>query len=312
RDERSDLFTALLAGLLLAVPPRSLRVLVVGGLTSDQPLTWVADTPHALANPATTTPEAVALIGRLEREVARRHGDAATRRRGDTATPDDARSPSENPTIVGVIEDVGVLLPSERAIVEPALEHVVSFGPTVGVHLLLAAADATPRALTGLLAAQLRSRITFRTEAAARSDRARSAIGEAGAELLLGSGDFLYCEAGGGDPSRRPCGFRNGPHFSKEALRRGQVPRVGERTLRGIGRRWPMDQTLADEPSHRWFAVTRRDTDPARAALTQQARALARQESGLTPRLIERRLQIGSALARSLWEELYAEGSLRT
>ena len=83
--------------------------------------------------------------------------------------------------------------------IQEYIMHIAQKARAVGIHLILTTQHFTTDVITGVIKANIPSRIAFTTTTEGDS---RAILGECGAETLLGSGDMLYAEAGSPDLTR--------------------------------------------------------------------------------------------------------------
>ncbi len=152
-----------------------------GTATDLQPLSYL---PHMLAGVSTTVGESVQLFAFLCSEM-------------DYRREQKVRAPA----IVVLVDEIVALL--EKAETETAGNDLISNitrllqrGAEAGIHLVLATARPTARALSGWLKAELPVRLVGKVADAA-SSQAATGVPDAQAEYLLGSGDFVAASPAG-------------------------------------------------------------------------------------------------------------------
>jgi S-DNA-T family DNA segregation ATPase FtsK/SpoIIIE len=103
------------------------------------------------------------------------------------------------PYIVIVIDEMADLIMAHRKDVEGLIARLSQMSRAVGIHLILATQRPSVEVLTGLIKANITTRIAF--QVATQID-SRTILDHGGAEKLLGRGDMLYVSTGSGQPRR--------------------------------------------------------------------------------------------------------------
>ena len=220
---KSVCINALIASMLFRFTPEELRFIIIDPKVVE--MQFYNSLPH-LAFPIVTDPKKVLLalrwlIDEMERRykifarvgvrnivgfnarplkkkdaVARiddpaREEDSAPREPGSTtpATKEEIQIPDKIPYIVVVIDELADLMQTAPADVETAIARITQMARAAGIHLIVA--TQTPRAdvVTGVIKANIPSRIAF--QVASKID-SRVILDENGADRLLGQGDMLY------------------------------------------------------------------------------------------------------------------------
>jgi len=103
------------------------------------------------------------------------------------------------PQIVVVIDELADLMLVAAKEVEESICRVAQMGRAAGMHLIIATQRPSADVITGLMKANIPSRIAF---AVASSLESRIILDQTGAEKLVGRGDMLYFPLGSGKPTR--------------------------------------------------------------------------------------------------------------
>ncbi len=217
---KSVCVNALIASMLFRFTPEELRFIMIDPKVVE--MQFYNSLPH-LAFPIVTDPKKVLLalrwlIDQMERryKIFARAGvrnivgfnarpkksvaadadrvgedETATEGPGSTSPPtkDELQIPDKIPYIVVIIDELADLMQTAPADVESAIARITQMARAAGIHLIVA--TQTPRAdvVTGVIKANIPSRIAF--QVASKID-SRVILDENGADRLLGQGDMLY------------------------------------------------------------------------------------------------------------------------
>jgi S-DNA-T family DNA segregation ATPase FtsK/SpoIIIE len=197
------------------------------------------------------------------------------------------------PFIVVVIDELADMMMVVGKKVEDLICRLAQKARASGIHLVLATQRPSVDVITGLIKANIPTRIAFQVSAKVDS---RTILDQMGAEHLLGHGDMLYLPAGSGTPVRVHGAFvsDNEVHRVVEHLRSRGVPDYVPEILQGV------EEQEGGEPGEE--AGGERDPlyDQAVQIVTESRRASI---SG-----VQRRLKIGYNRAARMIEEMERAG----
>lgn len=126
-------------------------------------------------------------------------------RRFNPQNPDEeARIPKKLPYFVIVVDELADLMMTSSKEIEGYIVRIAQKSRAVGIHIVLATQRPQATVVTGLIKANLPSRISFRV--ATRLD-SRIVLDQNGAETLLGQGDMLFLKPGTSDLIRAQGAF---------------------------------------------------------------------------------------------------------
>lgn len=116
-----------------------------------------------------------------------------------TLTPDSPEPLEELPLIVIVIDELADLMMVVGKKVEEPIARLAQKARACGIHLVVATQRPSVDVITGLIKANIPTRVAFQVSSKIDS---RTILDQMGAEQLLGQGDMLYQPPGGGYPQR--------------------------------------------------------------------------------------------------------------
>jgi S-DNA-T family DNA segregation ATPase FtsK/SpoIIIE len=114
-------------------------------------------------------------------------------------TPDEPEPLEKLPTIVIIIDELADLMMVVGKKVEELIARIAQKARAAGIHLILATQRPSVDVITGLIKANIPTRIAFQVSSKIDS---RTILDQMGAETLLGMGDMLYMPPGTGLPVR--------------------------------------------------------------------------------------------------------------
>ncbi len=103
------------------------------------------------------------------------------------------------PYIVVIIDELADLMMSSGKKIEQYIVRIAQKARAVGIHLIVATQRPSVDVITGLIKANIPSRISFQVSSKIDS---RTILDQSGAETLLGQGDMLFLQPGSGFPNR--------------------------------------------------------------------------------------------------------------
>jgi S-DNA-T family DNA segregation ATPase FtsK/SpoIIIE len=200
------------------------------------------------------------------------------------------------PLIVVVVDEVADLMLTAGKEIEGAIQRLSQKARAAGIHLIVATQRPSVDVLTGVIKANLPSRISFRVSSKIDS---RTILGEPGAEQLLGQGDMLHMM-----PGERITRI-HGPLVTDEEVERvvSFLRQQGEPDyLDSITDEAALDSTDAVGTSFDEPAANGEDAQYA------QALQIVAIEGKASPSFLQRKMRIGYNSAARLIERMEAEG----
>jgi S-DNA-T family DNA segregation ATPase FtsK/SpoIIIE len=199
---KSVCVNAIIVSILMKASPDDVKFLMIDPKKVE--LSLYSDIPHLLAPVVTNPHKAAATLKQwalveMERryELFTEHGvkDLA----GYNALADKSPELSRIPYIVVVIDEFADLMMVASQEVENTICRLAQMARATGIHLVIATQRPSVNVVTGLIKANVPSRISFAVQSQVDS---RTVLDMAGAEKLLGRGDMLYMPVGASKPDR--------------------------------------------------------------------------------------------------------------
>ena len=197
---KSVCINAVLAGLLLQSTPKDLRLILVDPKRVE--LSNFAGLPHLLVPVVVEPDSAVGALRWAVVEMEQRYklfaGNGAR-----NITVFNERAPKLGlrtlPKIVIVIDELADLMMVAANEIEDLICRIAQLARAVGIHLIVATQRPSADIITGLIKANIPSRVAFAVSSGVDS---RVILDEMGAEKLLGRGDMLYLPIDAGKATR--------------------------------------------------------------------------------------------------------------
>ena len=324
---KSVAINAMILSLLYRLTPEQCRIIMIDPKVIE--LSVYEDIPHLLAPVVTEPHKAVVALKWVVRQMderyrlmshlgvrdifafnrrvlqARTRGEQPTRRvrvgfEPGTGSPIIEEQPIDTtplPLIVVVVDEVADLMMTAGKEIENAIQRLSQKARAAGIHLIVATQRPSVDVITGVIKANLPSRISFRVSSKIDS---RTVLGDAGAEQLLGQGDMLYLMPG--DRIARVHGALVTDGEVEAAVRhlkaQGVPDYLEDVTSEGDGEDGPEDMPalLGEGPGSGGDAVY------------DQAVQIVARDGKASTSYLQRKLAIGYNSAAKLIERMEAEG----
>jgi S-DNA-T family DNA segregation ATPase FtsK/SpoIIIE len=191
---KSGAINAMLSSVLLRATPHEVRLVLVDPKQVE--LNHYESIPHLLT-PVITSPRMAAnALQNLVREMEQRYGIMSMARTRSLIELNKARArrgEAPLPYILCVIDELADLMMVAPADVEDSIIRLAQKARAVGIHLVLATQSPRVDVITGMIKANVPSRIAF---AVSSQTDSRVILDQNGAESLLGQGDMLFSPVG--------------------------------------------------------------------------------------------------------------------
>ncbi len=292
---------SIMTSFLYRNPPELLRFIIVDPKRVE--LSVYNDIPHLLTPVITDSKKTVQALRWAAKEMDRRYDLLSTRHSRDIISynttiskegkREDGREPELLPYIVVIIDELADIMLSFPREVEASIVRLAQMSRAVGIHLIVATQRPSVEVITGLIKANIPSRMAF--QVASQID-SRTILDGAGAEKLLGSGDMLFLAGDMGKPRRI-----QGSYLSEQEVKRVvdflREESTGPEFNEGI-----LETKMEEEGSRAGaFGI---DEDP----LYDQAQDLVMEAGKASASYLQRRLRVGYARAARLLDLLEQNG----
>lgn len=202
------------------------------------------------------------------------------------------------PYIVLVIDELADLMSSRGKEMETRIVRIAQMARAVGIHLVLATQRPSTEVITGLIKANITSRVAFQVPTQIDS---RTILDGGGAEKLLGLGDLLYISAETVHPRRIQGSFVSEKEVKKVV--NWIIEKIGPMELidNGISSKF---QEYLQETGEKVEAAGRLKDDP----LYEEAKRVVMRSRKASASLLQRMLSVGYVRAARLLDMLESEG----
>ena len=217
-------------------------------------------------------------------------------------TPDEPEPLQRLPFVVVVIDELADLMMVVGKKIEELIARLAQKARAAGIHLILATQRPSVDVITGLIKANIPTRLSFQVSSKIDS---RTILDQMGAEALLGQGDMLYLQPGGGVPVRVHGAFVSDDevHRVVEYLKSQGAPNYIDGILEG----GVLDGDI-DAPGGGGGAGGAGGGDGEADPMYDQAVAIVLQNKKASISLVQRHLRIGYNRAARLLEQMEKSG----
>ncbi len=292
---KSGAVNAMLSSILLQARPDEVRLVLVDPKQVE--LNHYEAIPHLLT-PVITSPRAAAnALQNLVREMEWRYGIMSMARTRSLPELNRHRLAADDeplPYILCVIDELADLMMVAPADVEDSIIRLAQKARAVGIHLVLATQSPRVDVITGMIKANVPSRIAF---AVSSQTDSRVILDSNGAESLLGQGDMLFSAVGSSRLQRIQGAYIDEAQIEKLT---SFWARQGEPELR--------EDLLAEVEPVEPESTGDDDFDPDEDPLLGDAIALVVEMNTASTSMLQRRLRLGYTRAGRLIDMLERRG----
>ncbi len=289
---KSACINAMLSSILLRATPQDVRVVLVDPKQVE--LNHYDAIPHLLT-PVITSPRMAAnALQNLVKEMEWRYGVMSMKRTRSLPELNKLRAAEGEahlPYVLCVIDELADLMLVAPADVEESIIRIAQKARAVGIHLVLATQSPRVDVITGLIKANVPSRIAF---AVSSQTDSRVILDQNGAESLLGQGDMLFSPVGSSKLQRIQGAYIDEPQIAaitKFWAKQGE-PELREDLLEEV------------EPTQPDGSAGEDDYDPDEDPLLADAVRLVVEMGTASTSMLQRRLRLGYTRAGRLIDML--------
>ena len=293
---KSGCINTILTSMLLRSTPDEVRMILIDPKRIE--LNYYESIPHLLTPVVSSPKEASAVLTNVVAEMERRYERLSIVRARNLPEANRAfraRGEDTLPYLLVVIDELADLMMISPQAVEDAVIRLAQKSRAVGIHLVLATQRPSVDVITGMIKANVPSRIAF---AVSSQTDSRVILDTAGAESLLGQGDMLF----------KPLGTSRLQRVQGAYVSEDEVNLVVEQCRHQ--REQELDETLLELPEGALEDDGDHDGefDPDEDQLLEKAIEIVVQTQTASVSLLQRRLRVGYTRAGRLIDMLERRG----
>ncbi len=292
---KSGCINTILTSVLLRSTPDEVRLILIDPKRIE--LAYYESIPHLLTPVVSSPKEASTVLANVVAEMEKRYERLATVRARNLPEANRSfrkRGEETLPYLLVVIDELADLMMISPQAVEDAVIRLAQKSRAVGIHLVLATQRPSVDVITGMIKANVPSRIAF---AVSSQTDSRVILDQAGAESLLGQGDMLF----------KPLGTSRLQRLQGAYVTEEEIALIVEQAR--AQREQELDESLLQPPEDGPETELAEDEfDPDEDPLLDRAIEIVVQTQTASVSLIQRRLRVGYTRAGRLIDMLERRG----
>jgi S-DNA-T family DNA segregation ATPase FtsK/SpoIIIE len=292
---KSGCINTILTSILLRATPDDVRMILIDPKRIE--LGYYESIPHLLTSVVSSPKEAATVLHNVVTEMERRYERLSFVRARNLPEANRAlrsRGEATLPYLLVVIDELADLMMVSPQAVEDCVIRLAQKSRAVGIHLVLATQRPSVDVITGMIKANVPSRIAF---AVSSQTDSRVILDTAGAESLLGQGDMLF----------KPLGTSRLQRLQGAYVTEEEIALVVEQCRSQRGQ--DLDESLLEAPEAPLGEDGEDlDFDPDEDPLLERAIDVVVQTQTASVSLIQRRLRVGYTRAGRLIDMLERRG----
>lgn len=285
----------LINSLLFRNPPENLKFIMIDPKRVE--LTLYNKIPHLLTPVITEAKKAILALKWAAKEMDRRYDILEKSKVRDISSYHSNIGVEDIPYIIIVIDELADIMHAYPRELEAAVVRLAQMSRAVGIHLVLSTQRPSVNIITGLIKANIPSRIAL--QVASQID-SRTILDSAGAEKLLGAGDMLYLSGEMSKPIRLQSPF----------ISETEVKKVVEYFAREYEDEWPnaIDLETAKNSDVIFKSGIDYSADEDEDDLYGEAKEVVIEAGKASTSYLQRKLRVGYARAARLMDILEEKG----